>query len=80
MVKRIKKKKSRSLGRRGGPPLLSPAETDGMRAAGRLAGEILDVVSEHIGPGVTTGEIDRIVDEMTRSRGLLPLRGNGRSR
>ena len=70
MVKRLKKKKPRSrAARRGGPALLTPGEADTMRAAGRLAGEILDVVGEHIAVGVTTGEIDRLVDEMTRSRG-----------
>ena len=82
MVKRIKKKKLRGRGaRRGGPPLLTADEADGMRAAGRLAGEILDVVTENIGPGVTTSEIDRLVDEMTRARGAVSApfgyRGHG---
>ena len=72
MVKRLKKKKPRGRGpRRGGPALLTPNEADTMRAAGRLAGEILDVVAEQIGVGVTTGEIDRLVDEMTRARGAV---------
>ncbi|MBW2240474.1 MAG: type I methionyl aminopeptidase [Deltaproteobacteria bacterium] len=70
------KKKARSGGRasRGGRskspcPILSPEEADGMRAAGRLACEILDVVAEMIGPGVTTAAVDQAVDEMTRSAG-----------
>jgi len=42
-----------------------------MRAAGRLAAEILDALTERIQPGVSTGEIDRIVDEMTRARGAV---------
>ncbi len=72
MVKRIKKKKlSRRGSRRGGPPLLSPGEADAMRAAGRLAGEILDGVEERIAPGVTSAEVDRWVDELTRARGAV---------
>ena len=72
MVKRIKKRKLRGRGgRRGGPSLLSPGEADAMRAAGRLAGEILDVVADRIAPGVTTGEIDRLVAEITEAGGAV---------
>jgi methionyl aminopeptidase len=68
VVKRIKsRKKDRRRSR--GIPLLSPEERDAMRAAGRLASELLDVLAENVRPGVSTGEIDRIVDEITRSRG-----------
>ncbi len=42
-----------------------------MRAAGRLASEILDAVADMIGPGVTTAAVDRAVDEMTRSAGAV---------
>ena len=38
----------------------TPAEQDGMRAAGRLAAQLLDMIGAHIAPGVTTDEIDRI--------------------
>jgi len=38
-------------------------------AAGRLAGEILDALAERIQPGTTTAEIDKVVEEMTYSRG-----------
>ena len=65
------KKKRRSQLRRGGPELLSPEQIGGMREAGRLAAECLDVVTELIRPGVTTGEIDRVVDEVTRAGGAL---------
>lgn len=35
-------------------------EIDCMRVAGRLAAEVLDMVNEHVKPGVTTGELDQI--------------------
>ena len=31
----------------------------GMRRAGQLAAEVLDMITEHVEPGVTTGELDR---------------------
>jgi methionyl aminopeptidase len=61
--------------------VLSPAHGEGMRAAGRLAGEILDAVAALIRPGVTTAEIDALVDGLTRARGAtsapLGYRGHG---
>jgi methionyl aminopeptidase len=44
----------------------------GMRAAGRLAAEILDELTKHVVPGVTTQEIDDIVREMTLKGGGIP--------
>ncbi|MGH6943672.1 MAG: type I methionyl aminopeptidase [Geminicoccaceae bacterium] len=41
-------------------PLQGPEAFAGMRRAGRLAAEVLDMVSEHVRPGVTTGELDRL--------------------
>jgi methionyl aminopeptidase len=38
----------------------TPEEQDGMRAAGRLAAEVLDMITEHVVPGVTTDELDAI--------------------
>ena len=38
----------------------TPEEQDGMRTAGRLAGEVLDMIGEHVQAGVTTEELDRI--------------------
>lgn len=65
------KRKSRKAAKRrsGGPSIQGPAEIEGMRAAGRLASEILDRVAERIRPGVSTAEIDRLVDELTSQRG-----------
>jgi methionyl aminopeptidase len=35
----------------------------GMRVAGRLAAEVLDFITPHVKPGVTTGELDRLCHE-----------------
>ena len=38
----------------------TPEEQDKMRVAGRLAADVLDMIGEHVQPGVTTEELDRI--------------------
>ena len=38
----------------------TPEEQDKMREAGRLAGEVLDMIAPHVQPGITTDELDRI--------------------
>ncbi len=38
----------------------SPEEQDKMRVAGRLAADVLDMIAEHVRPGVTTDELDQI--------------------
>ena len=38
----------------------SPEERDKMRVAGRLAADVLDMIAEHVRPGVTTDELDQI--------------------
>ncbi|HTK58319.1 MAG TPA: type I methionyl aminopeptidase [Sphingomicrobium sp.] len=45
---------------------------DGMRRAGRLAAEILDALVPQVVPGITTGEIDAIVQRMTLDAGGTP--------
>ncbi len=52
--------------------LHGPEAFAGMRKAGRLAAEILDALVPHVVPGVTTGEIDDIVREMTLRGGGIP--------
>ena len=44
----------------GGIVPKSPEDIARMRVAGRLASEVLDLVSEHIGPGVTTAALDAL--------------------
>jgi len=38
----------------------TPAELDKMRVAGRLAAEVLEMITPHVVPGASTGELDRI--------------------
>ena len=38
---------------------------DRMRAVGALAAEQLEMIGQHVAPGVTTGELDRICHEYT---------------
>ncbi len=45
---------------------------EGMRAAGRLAAEILDALVPHVVPGVTTDELDRRVYDHMLGAGALP--------
>jgi methionyl aminopeptidase len=44
----------------------------GMRAAGRLAAETLDMIAKHVRPGVTTGQLDRLCHEFIVSHGAVP--------
>lgn len=38
----------------------TPEEIEQMRVAGRLAAEVLEMIEEHVQPGISTGELDRI--------------------
>jgi methionyl aminopeptidase len=58
--------------RNGVIKLHGPDGFEGMRAAGRLAAEILDALVPHVVPGVTTGELDAIVHRMTVEAGAVP--------
>ena len=43
-----------------------------MREAGRLVAEILDALEAQVRPGVSTGDLDRFVDEYLRARQARP--------
>jgi methionyl aminopeptidase len=44
-----------------------------MRVAGRLAGEVLDFITPHVKPGVSTGELDQLChDYMVNVQGTIP--------
>jgi methionyl aminopeptidase len=50
-------------------------DVQGMRVAGRLASEVLDMLGPLVKPGITTGEIDRIAhDYMVNVQGGTPTR------
>jgi methionyl aminopeptidase len=55
--------------RTGAIKLHGPEAFAGMRAAGRLAAETLDMLVPHIAAGVTTGEIDRLAHDFVAARG-----------
>jgi methionyl aminopeptidase len=50
----------------------SQAEIEKMARAGAVVRECLDLVEGEVKPGVTTGELDRLVEEFIRSRGGVP--------
>ena len=50
----------------------APEDFVGMRAAGRLAAETLDMITPHVRPGITTGELDRICHEFIVAHGAIP--------
>ena len=58
--------------RTGAIKLHGPEAFEGMRRAGQLAAATLDAIVPHMRPGVTTGEIDRIVYRFIRDHDALP--------
>ncbi|MCW5632794.1 MAG: type I methionyl aminopeptidase [Rubrivivax sp.] len=54
-------------------PIKTGAEVDGMRLAGRLASEVLDLLTPHVRAGITTLELDRIAHEhITKVQQAVP--------
>jgi methionyl aminopeptidase len=52
--------------------LKSPREIEVMRAANLIVAEVLEELREHVHPAVTTAELDRVAEELTRRRGAVP--------
>ena len=53
--------------------LKTPEEFQKMRIAGRLAGEVLDMIAPYVVPGVSTGELNRIChDYIVNVQGAIP--------
>lgn len=52
--------------------LHGPDAFDGMRAAGKLAAQTLDMIAEHVAPGTTTNELDRLCFEFIVDHGAVP--------
>jgi methionyl aminopeptidase len=50
----------------------SAQEIEGMARAGELVAETIALLGEHLQPGITTGELDRIAEEFIRERGGVP--------
>ena len=54
-------------------PLKTDSDIAGMRLAGRLASEVLDMLEPHVRPGITTLEIDRLAhDHITKVQQGIP--------
>jgi len=49
-----------------------PADFEGMRKAGRLAAEVLDLLTPMVTPGVTTASLDKLAYDYVVSHGALP--------
>jgi methionyl aminopeptidase len=53
--------------------LKTAADLDGMRIAGRLASEVLDMLTPHVQPGVTTEQLDKLAhDHIVQVQGAIP--------
>ena len=51
----------------------TPEEVEGMRVAGRLAAEVLDMLVPHVKPGVTTDKLDKLAhDHIVNVQGGIP--------
>jgi methionyl aminopeptidase len=50
----------------------SNAEIERMARAGAIVAETIELLGEHLRPGITTGELDHLADEHIRSRGGVP--------
>ncbi len=50
----------------------SAQEIEGMARAGELVADTIALVGEHVQPGITTGELDRLAEEFIREHGGVP--------
>jgi methionyl aminopeptidase len=55
-----------------GVELHPEADFEGMRKAGRLAAETLDMITDHVVPGVTTEALDHLCNRFITERGAIP--------
>ncbi len=55
------------------PTLRTPAQIEAMRPAGRLVAEALQLAMAAAVPGVTTGELDRLIAALFAKNGAIPL-------
>jgi len=60
------------LARTGAIKLHDASGFEGMRCAGRLAAEVLDMLAAHVVPGVTTGALDDLVRDSITAGGGVP--------
>ncbi|MBD3257471.1 M24 family metallopeptidase, partial [candidate division GN15 bacterium] len=53
-------------------PLKSPAEIEVMREAGRVVAGALDLAEREVRPGLSTAELDAMIEEFIRSQNAVP--------
>jgi methionyl aminopeptidase len=53
-------------------PVHGPEAFESMRRAGRLTAEALDMLADHVRPGVPTDELDKVVFEFAMDHGAFP--------
>src|SRR3954454_17010313 len=53
-------------------PIHGPEAFESMRRAGRLTAQALDMLSEHVRPGVQTDDLDKLVFEFAMDHGAFP--------
>ena len=56
-----------------GVEIKTRAQIEGMRAAGLVVGETLELLREPVRPGMTTLELDRIAEDNIRSSGAVAV-------
>jgi methionyl aminopeptidase len=61
-----------ALRKTGQIKLHGPSGFAGMRKAGALVAQCLDMLAPHVKPGVTTAELDRLVADFARKHNALP--------
>ena len=61
-----------STTRTGAIKLHGPEAFEGMRKAGRVAAECLDMLTAKVAPGITTSEIDDLVYDFVAAAGAIP--------
>ena len=51
----------------------TPEEVEKMRIAGRMAAEVLEMIEEHVQPGISTGELDQLChNHITQVQNAIP--------
>ncbi len=55
-----------------GITLYSKDDFEGMRRAGRLAAETLDMITPHVVPGAVTADLDRMIELFITKNGAIP--------
>lgn len=53
-------------------PVYDEPQREMLRAAGRFNAQVMDFIRPHVKAGVTTGRLDRLVEEYTRDHGHIP--------